>query len=375
MLKRMLVVLAIVAAFLGIIGFVKFKQFQTAIAAGRSFQPPPEAVTTVVVRQESWESALQSVGSLAPVQGVLLSADQPGVVDSICFQSGARVAAGQKLVQLDVRQEKAQLAGAEAERDLAKANVERSAELMKQQYIAQADYDQAAAQFKQAEANVRQFQATIARKTIRAPFSGVVGIRQVNLGQYLRSGDPVVPLQSLDPIYVDFAVPQQQLAALRLGNQVEATVNDGTHAVVTGRITAINPVVDGDTRNVQVQATLQNPSGSLFPGMYVGVRVALGTRTPVIALPLSAVNYAPYGNSVFVVDQMKGKDGRPYRGVREQFVTLGSTRGDQVAVTQGLQPGQEVVSSGVFKLRTGAAVVVNNRVQPSNNPAPRPEDS
>ncbi len=375
MLKRMLLMLAAVAVFVGVIGFIKYKQFQTAIAAGRSFQPPPEAVTTVVARQEQWEATLDAVGSLAPVQGVLLSADQPGVVDRIAFESGARVAAGQALVLLDTRQERAQLASAEAQRDLAKTNLERSRKLLEQQVIAQADFDQMTAQAKQADANVHEIEATIERKTIRAPFAGVAGIRQVNLGQYLRSGDPVVPVQSLDPVYVDFAVPQQQLAALHLGDRVEASLNEGGHAPVAGRVTAINPVVDGDTRNVQVQATLHNPHGELRPGMYVTVRVALGTHSSVIALPISAINYAPYGNSVFVVDDLPGPNGKSYRGVRQQFVQLGATRGDQVAVTQGLKPGQEIVSSGVFKLRTGAAVVVNNKVQPSNSPAPKPEDS
>ncbi|HVP39650.1 MAG TPA: efflux RND transporter periplasmic adaptor subunit [Candidatus Saccharimonadales bacterium] len=375
MLRRMLLVLAAVAVFIGVVGFIKFKQIQTAIAAGRSYQAPPEAVTTVVAQVEPWESTLEAVGSLAPVQGVVLSADQPGIVDSIAFQSDARVEAGATLVLLDTRQERAQLAGAEAQLDLARINLDRSRKLLDQQMVAQADFDLAAAQAKQAEANVREIEATIARKTIRAPFAGVVGIRQVNLGQYLRSGDPVAPIQSLDPIYADFAVPQQQLASLRLGNRVQVTAGDETHAAVAGTITAINPVVDGDTRNVQVQATLPNPGGELRPGMYVDVTVALGAHSSAITLPLSAVNYAPYGNSVFVLDNMKAPDGHSYRGVREQFVTLGPKRGDQVAVLQGLKPGQEVVSSGVFKLRTGAAVLVNNKVQPSNSPAPKPEDS
>jgi membrane fusion protein (multidrug efflux system) len=222
---------------------------------------------------------------------------------------------------------------------------------------------------------VDEIKASIERKTIRAPFSGTAGIRQVNLGQYVRSGDPVVPLQSLDAVYVDFAVPQQQVTSLHVGDAVQAAADSGAHAIVRGSVTAINPVVDDATRNVQVQATFSNPRGRLRPGMYVTVSVALGTRAPVIALPLSAVNYAPYGNSVFVVGDLTSPDGKHYRGVRQQFVQLGASRGDQVAVLSGLKPGQDVVSSGVFKLRTGAAVQVDNRVLPGNSPAPRPEDS
>lgn len=374
MLSRMLKMLAAVAAFVLIIGFVKFQQIQAAVAAGKSFTPPPEAVTTIVARQDQWEAMLSAVGSVAPVQGVTLSADQPGVVDKIAFESGSRVGAGDALVLLDTRQERAQLAAAEAQRELAKTNLDRSRKLLETQVISQADYDQVAAQFKEADANAEQIKASIERKTIRAPFAGVAGIRLVNLGQYVRSGDPVVPLQSMDPVYVDFAVPQQQVASLHVGDTVQAA-DSSTHSLFAGRITAINPVVDDNTRNVQIQATFRNPRGLLRAGMYMTVEVSLGSRQPVIALPTSAINYAPYGNSVFIVENLTGPNGKPYRGVRQQFVQLGSSRGDQIAVLHGVTPGQEIVSSGVFKLRTGAAVLVDNKVQPSNNPAPRPEDS
>ena len=374
MLSRMLKMLAAVAAFVLIIGFVKFQQIQAAVAAGKSFTPPHEAVTTIVARQDQWEDMLSAVGSVAPVQGVTLSADQPGVVDKIAFESGSRVGAGDALVLLDMRQERAQLAAAEAQRELAKTNLDRSRKLLETQVISQADYDQVAAQFKEADANAEQIKASIERKTIRAPFAGVAGIRLVNLGQYVRSGDPVVPLQSMDPVYVDFAVPQQQVASLHVGDTVQAA-DSSTHSLFAGRITAINPVVDDNTRNVQIQATFRNPRGLLRAGMYMTVEVSLGSRQPVIALPTSAINYAPYGNSVFIVENLTGPNGKPYRGVRQQFVQLGSSRGDQIAVLHGVTPGQEIVSSGVFKLRTGAAVLVDNKVQPSNNPAPRPEDS
>jgi len=375
MSKRMIQMLAIVIVVVAILGFIKFQQIQAAIAAGKSFTMPPEAVTTLVVKPGKWEHSLSAVGTVSPVQGVTLSADQPGVVQKILFQSGAHVSAGQVLVQLDTQQERAQLASAEAQRDLAKSNLDRSQQLLTDKAIAQQEFDQSAALFKQADATVREIQAAIDRKTIRAPFSGTTGIRQVNLGQYVHSGDPIVPLQAVDNVYVDFSVPQQQVGSLRNGASVIATTDGGGLGTATGRITTINPVVDEATRNVQVQATFTNAKGRLRPGMYVNVHVAEGGEAQVIAVPISAINYAPYGNSVFIVEEMKGPDGKPYKGVRQQFVQLGASQGDRVAVMSGLQAGQEIVTSGVFKLRTGASVIVNNSVQPSNSAAPKPEDS
>jgi membrane fusion protein (multidrug efflux system) len=224
---------------------------------------------------------------------------------------------------------------------------------------------------------VGEIRATIERKTIRAPFSGILGIRQVNLGQYLAGGAPVVPLQSLDPIYVNFGVPQQEVTSgnVRVGRSLRITTSDLAGATFTGRVTAIDSNVNEATRNVEVQATLANPQGKLRPGMFVEVAVALGNERQVISLPASSINYAPYGDSVFVVSEMKDQSGKAYRGVRQQFVKLGGTRGDQVAVVSGLRPGDEVVTSGTFKLRNGAAVQVNNKVQPANSPAPKPEDN
>lgn len=373
--KRMFQMLAAVLAFVAIIAFVKFQQISAAIAAGKSFSPPPEAVTTIVANPQGWVDALDAVGSVAPVQGVTLSADLPGVVERISFESGSSVAAGQPLVHLDARQERAQLASAEARRDLAKTNLDRSRTLLERQLIAQSEYDQVAALYRQADAQVSEVKAAIDRKVIRAPFAGVTGIRQVNLGQYVSSGDPIVPLQSMNPVYVDFAVPQQQVGALRTGLTVTVAADSGAHALASGRITAINPVADDATRNVRVQATFGNPHRRLRPGMYVSVRVDLGSRTRVVALPATAINYAPYGNSVFIVEQLKGPDGKAYKGVRQQFVKLGGARGDLVAVLGGVEAGQEVVTSGVFKLRTGAAVKVDNAVKLPASSAPKPEDS
>jgi membrane fusion protein, multidrug efflux system len=279
------------------------------------------------------------------------------------------------LVELDTHQEHAQLAAAEAERDLARLNFERMQGLVADGAIARADYDRAAAEQKQTEARVGEIRATIERKTIRAPFSGILGIRQVNLGQYLSAGDPVAPLQSLNPIYVNFGVPQHEAAQIRVGRTVRVTVGDLPGREFTGRVTALDSVVNEETRNVQVQATLANPTGTLRPGMFVQAEVVLGANRSVVALPASAISYAPYGDSVFVVTDLKDQNGRTYRGVRQQFIKVGGSRGDQVAIVSGLGAGDEVVTSGVFKLRNGAAVLVNNAVRPGNNPAPKPEDS
>ena len=375
MRKRMIITLAALVAFVVGIGMVKFFQIKAAMAQGASWQPPPEAVTTVVAHVEHWSSSLSAIGSVVAVHGVTVSADQPGIVESIDFESGRSVGAGDVLVRLDTSQERSQLAAAEAERELTRLNLERSRQLLEKQVIAQAEYDRAAAEAKQAEARTGEIRATIERKTIRAPFGGVLGIRQVNLGQYLKGGDPVVPLQSMDPIYVDFALPQQDVSALRIGAAVRVAADGIVIADSEGRITAINSVVDEATRNVQVQATFRNPQVGLRPGMFVEVEASFGRGDSVIALPASAVSYAPYGNSVFVVSEMKSPNGKTYRGVQQRFVKLGAGRGDQVSVLSGLQPGEEVVTSGVFKLRSGAAVLVNNSILPSNNPAPKPEDS
>lgn len=374
MKRRMVLTLLAVVFFIGAIAFVKYKQIQTAMAHG-AWQPPPEAVTSIVARQEQWPATISSIGSVEAVHGVTVSADLAGIVQEIRFQSGASVHEGDVLVVLNAHQEQAQFAAAEAARDLAKISFDRDQALRQSGAIAQAEIDQASAELKQAEAKVGEIKATIDRKTICAPFSGILGIRQINLGQYLREGDPVVPLQSLDPIYVNFSVPQQEVASLRIGGEVQVTADEMPGLELTGQVSAINSVIDEATRNAQVQATFQNPDKRLRPGMYVKAQAILGAGDPIVPLPASAINYAPYGNSVFVIEDMKGQDGKTYKGVRQQFVKLGPSRGDQVAVLSGIKPGEEVATSGVFKLRNGAAVMVNNQIQPSNNPSPRPEDS
>ncbi len=374
MAKRLFLMLAVVAALLTGLGFLKFKQVQSAMAAG-AYTPPPEAVTSVVVKREQWPSTTSVIGTMEAVHGVVVSADLPGTVAKINFDSGKAVHEGDILVELDTRQERAQLAALEAQRDLAKINYGRNEQLVKEGVISRSEYDTTSAQQKQTEANVGEIRATIERKIIRAPFSGVLGIRKINLGQYLSAGSAIVQLQSLNPIYVDFGLPQQALTQVHVGRSLRVTSEDLPGKAFTGRVTALDSVVDQTTRNIQVQATLANPEGKLHPGMFVQVAVVQGEDRSVITLPASAISYAPYGDSVFVITDLQDKQGKTYRGVKQQFVKLEGSRGDQVAVVSGLNPGDEVVTSGVFKLRNGAAVQVNNKVQPGNNPAPKPEDS
>jgi len=381
--------LTVTIGLIATLGFVKFRQIQEAMGQAASFQPPPEAVTTVAAQQEKWPATLNAIGTVTAVQGVTVSADLPGIVAHIAFESGAAVREGDLLVQLDTKQEQAQLAqqqarlaAVDAARELARLNFDRLQGLVDEGAITRADYDRAGAEQKQAvaeqtqtEAQIEEIRATIARKTIRAPFSGILGLRQVNLGQYLSAGDAVVPLQSLDPTYVNFGLPQQDAGQVRAGQTVRIATEDVAGIAFTGRVTAINSIVDEATRNVQIQATLANPAGKLRPGMFVQTEVLLGASRVAVTLPASAISYAPYGDSVFIVEALKDSKGQKYRGVRQQFVKLGAARGDQIAVLSGIKPQEEIVTSGAFKLRNGAAVVVNNKVQPANAPAPKPEDN
>jgi len=375
MAKRMILTLAVVVAVIGGLGFVKFRQIETAIAQGANFKIPPTAVTTVVAQRQTWPSTLSVIGTAAAIQGVTVGADLPGTIDKIHFESGQWVHEGDILVELDTRQERAQLANLEAQRDLARINYDRAQELVKSGVISRSDYDNATAQQKATEAQVGDIKAAIARKTIRAPFSGVLGIRQVSLGQYLAAGQAIVSLQSLNPIYVNFGVPQQDTPKVAPGRVLRVSSDDFPGIEFSARIIALDSVINEQTRNIQVQAILTNKGNKLRPGMFVQVQLPLGQAREVVPLPASAINYAPYGDSVFVVTDMKDPKGNAYRGVRQQVVRVEGSRGDQVAVVSGVNPGDEVVSSGVFKLRNGAPVQVNNTVKPANSPSPKPEDS
>jgi membrane fusion protein (multidrug efflux system) len=374
MAKRMILMLVAAALLVGALGYFKLRQVQAAVKGG-AFQPPPAAVTTIVAKQGTWPSTLSVVGTTAPVHGVTVSADLPGTVDTITFDSGKFVHEGEVLVQLDTRQERAQLAAMEAQRDLAKINYNRMQQLVNEGVISRMDYDKSTAEQKQTEANVGEIKATIQRKTIRAPFSGILGIRQVNLGQYMSAGTAIVSLQALNPIYANFNVPQQVMSQMRPGQNVKISTDGASGHLYTGRVNALDSTVDESTRNVQVQATLANPENKLRPGMFVQVEVGVGAQRSLFPLPASAINYAPFGDSVYVVTDLKGPDGKTYRGVRQQFVKIAGARGDQVGIVSGLHQGDEVVTSGAFKLRNGAAVAVNNQIQPGNNPSPQPEDN
>lgn len=376
MAKRMIIVVLLMVALIGGLGFVKYRQVESAIAAGASFQIPPTSVTTVIAKRQTWPSTLSVIGTAAAIQGVTVSADLPGTIDKIHFESGQTVQQGDILIELDIRQETAQLANAEAQRDLAKIQYGRAEQLSKAGVISKSDYDNAAAQQKATEAQVNDVKAAIARKTIHAPFTGVLGIRQISLGQYLAAGQAIVSLQSVNPIYVNFGVPQQDTPKMTIGHTVRVTHSELPGIGFNGKITALDSVINEQTRNIQVQATLANPGGKLRPGMFVQVELPIGQPRDVIPLPASAINYAPYGDSVYVVTDIKDdKTGKTYRGVRQQIVKIEGSRGDQVAITSGLNPGEEVVSSGTFRLRNAAPVEINNSVKPSDSPKPNPEES
>ena len=374
---KVVLVIAISAMILLIIGLGAWKalQISQAIAMGKAFKMPPDAVTTVTVSEETISPVLEAVGSISSPQGVMLSADLPGTLKLISFESGSHATNGQLLVQLDTRQEEAQLRTAKAKLELALQNLDRAKDLSQKRVIAQSAYDEAKSQYDSAVASVEETQATIDRKTIRAPFTGDLGIRQVNAGQYLKSGDSIVQLESLDPIYVNFALPQQNIGLLSVGQSVHIQADGFPDKTFLGEITAINSAVDTSTRNIQVQATVKNPDHILRSGMFAGIQVVLPDNEKIIMVPSTALHYAPYGNSLVVVETMKDLDGKEYLGVREQQVTLGKTRGDQVGVLKGLKPGDRIATSGIFKLRQGGAVKINNSVQPGNNPAPKPIDS
>lgn len=375
---KLVLVLGIVAmiAFIAALGGLKALQIKEAIAKGKAFRMPPDAVTSLVVAEETISPVLEAVGSLSSPQGVMLSADLPGIVTAIRFESGSHATNGQLLVQLDTRQEEAQLRMANAKLDLAKHNLERNTGLRQSHVIADFAYDESKSQYDAAVSAAEEIQATIDRKTIRAPFSGDLGIRQINAGQYLKSGDPIVQLESLDPIFANFAVPQQKLATLRVGEPVLMKADGLPGIVFKGSITAINSTVDTSTRNIQIQATFPNPQRILRSGMFAGIQVQLPESENVIMIPATSIQYAPYGDSVFVIEPMKDPQGKEYMGVREQTVTLGKTKGDQITVLKGLKPGDEIATSGVFKLRQAGAVKVSNKgIQPGNDPAPKPSDS
>jgi membrane fusion protein (multidrug efflux system) len=373
MKKRILIAVLGLLIVVAVLAGIKALQIRKMVDQGKKAVLPPETVTTVSARSESWETSLSAVGSLTAVQGVTVAAELPAKVVKIAFEPGAKVKRGDLLIHQDTSVEEAQLPGAEAQVTLTESVLARDVEMLKDKIISQADFDAAVASHRQAMAQVETLRATIAKKTIRAPFGGRLGVRQVNLGQILREGDPIVTLQSLDPIFVNFSHPQRELSRLRVGLPVRVTSDGSPGRAIHGRISTVNPLVDAETRNVQLQATVANPAETLRPGMFVNTSVGLPVRQKVLAIPATAVLYAPFGDSVFAVaDDNAVKGGK---ALRQQFVRLGEKRGDFVAVASGLKEGEAIVSTGVFKLRNGQAVVVDNRLAPPFKEAPRPENN
>ena len=376
MKKRIFFAVLGLVVLIAVLGAVKALQIRKMIARGKTFVPPAETVTTAQVKADSWETALTAVGTLNAVQGVTVAAELSGKVVKIAFEPGTAVRKGDLLLKQDTSSEEAQLPGAISQANLVRANLKRADQLLAEGIIAQADHDTAVANADQGKAQADNIRATIAKKTIRAPFSGRLGIRQANLGQILSEGNPIVTLQALDPIYVDFTLPQQQLGQVHLGLPVRVTGDALAGDTIQGRVTAISPQVDADTRNIKVEATLSNRSEKLRPGMFVNVAVGLPVRSQVLALPGTAVLYAPYGDSVFIVEEKKAdKGGKGGLVLRQQFVRLGEKKGDFVAVTSGIKDGETIVSTGVFKLRNGQAVVIDNKLAPPFQKSPKPENN
>jgi membrane fusion protein, multidrug efflux system len=353
---------------------IKASQFKTMDAAGAAMVIPPTTVTAAAATAGSWESMLVATGSVVAVQGVTVSAEMPGKVAAIAFEPGSTVEVGALLVQLDTSIEEAQLRAAEATLALAVANRERARELRKSNTNSPAELDAAEAQADQAAAQADSLRAVIAKKTIRAPFAGRLGLRLVNLGQILKEGDAIATLQTMDPVYVNFSLPQQRLPQIAPGTTVRVTSDAAPGQVFEGRVDAIQPEIDVATRSVRVQATLANPDEKLRAGMFASVEVVLPEKQQVLAIPATAVLYAPYGDSVFVVEEST-ENGKTERVLRQQFVRLGGTRGDFVHVVEGLTPGQTVVTSGVFKLRPGMNVVIDNKLAPKAELEPRPKNA
>lgn len=372
MIKRMLIMLVLVGAVLG--GLFGFKSFvngkiKEAMAGMANI---PQTVSATRAESSDWQPKIDAVGSLRAVRGAELSLEVPGVVESITFQSGDEVKAGQVLLTLRKEDEEARLQSLEATAQLAQITYDRNVKQLKAQAISQAIVDNDEANLRNAKAQVAVQKAILDKKTLRAPFDGRLGLRQVDLGQFLSAGTEIATLQSLDPIFVDFLLPQQAVAQISDGEKVRAKVDAFPGRIFEGKITAINPKIDTGSRNIQVRATLANADQKLLPGMFATVELDTGVAQRLVTLPQTAVAYNPYGSLVYIVDD-KGKtpEGNPQLVARQVFVTTGATRGDQVAILKGVSEGDMVVTSGQIKLRNGVPVVVNNSAVPTNDPAPK----
>lgn len=371
MFPRILIVLLFLAAMIGGLAFMKFQQIQGEIAMFS--QPmPPSSVSAVTVEAMSWQPRLGAIGNVQAVQGVLVNNQVAGQVERILFESGDRVRAGQALVQLDTEVDKADLAGLVASLELSETQLKRNQKLLKDRAVSQGDFDEISAQVSQAKAQVQSKQALIEKKTIRAPFDGQLGIRRVNLGQFLAAGSAIAELEALDPVYVDYAVPERHLAKLSVDQPVRIRVSAYPERVFDGRIRAISPAVDRQTRNVQIRALFENPDRLLRPGMFAKVETLLPRKDQVLTLPRQAVTFNTYGDSVFVIQEQApegdgdkagagdeaGTDAAPKLVVQRRQIKTGDVRGDQVEVLDGLSVGERVVSAGQVKLRNGVEVAI-----------------
>ena len=337
---------------------------------------PATTVSSAPVKEEDWAPTLSAVGSISAVQGAVVSAELGGVVSEVEFQNGGVAKKGDVLLKLDSSSEEAQLHTAEADLELARANLERTKNLVERKVVSKQEMDAAQSAFGQKQGAVDNMRAFIGKKQVHAPFDGQLGIRQVNVGQMINPGQQVVQLTALDPVYVDFALPQQELSQLATGFEAQVRTDAVPGREFKGKITAINSMVDAVTRNVTLQATLENHDHALRPGMFVKVDVILPEKSKTLVIPGSAVSYAPYGDSVFVIEKKKDeKTSKESQVIRQQFVRVGEARGDFVSVTKGLKAGDTVVSTGVFKLRNGMAVTINNDLAPKPQLNPTPVDS
>jgi membrane fusion protein (multidrug efflux system) len=376
MIRKISIAGFIVLLVLGALAGVKALQLRKLMASGKDFAPAPECISSAVVREERWQGTLTAIGSVMAMQGVMITPEIPGLVRELAFESGSVVAKGDLLVRLDTAAEEAQLRALEAQEELARINLARERTLRGQNMVSQSELDTAEATLKQTQGNADAVRVTVEKKTIRAPFAGRLGIRLVNLGQYLDAGKPIVSLQSLSPIYVDFSLPQQDLARLKAGMSVRVTTDAYPGQRFEGALTALNPDLDAATRSVWLQATFNNAEQLLRPGMFVRVEVLLPEEQPALVIPATAVLSAPYGDSVFVIEPRAGKEeGKSGWVVRQQFIRTGRARGDFVSVESGLKVGQRIASAGIFKLRNGMSVIENNDLTPKNDLAPHPSDS
>lgn len=384
--KRFLIAACICLLVVGVLVATKFAQISSLIDAGKAAEaagPPPEAVGTDVATQGTWDSLFETVGSVAAARGVTISNESPGVVRSIRFESGAKVRAGQVLIELDASVERAQLASLKARLDLADSTAQRTRRLVASGANTRSQLETDDAQLKTVSADVDALEAQIERKVVRTPFAGKLGIRSINLGQYLNPGTPITMLESLEAVFVDFTIPQQELARIPVGSAVRVVLPGAQPPrTLDGKIAALDPSIDSATRAVKLRASVKDDKDELRPGMFVNVSVVLPERATVVSIPATAILRAPYGDSVYVVETRKddkgrpvnGPDGKPAKVARQQFVRLGQARGDFVAVADGVKPGQEVVTQGAFKLRNGAGIIVNNQVKLTPSLTPRPEN-